>query len=287
MRAMSQTHAIDSLQPEASPLGKPVSYCSEYAPELLFPISRQLKRDELGVRADALPFVGVDLWNAYEISWLNPRGKPVVALGEFAVPADSPCLIESKSLKLYLNSFNQSRFASLGEVQERIARDLSSASGSAVGVELRSLSDAPHRRFGVPEGLLLDTLDIDIDVYQPEPGLLALEEGGGEITETLYSHLLKSNCLVTGQPDWGTLVVRYSGARIDPAGLLRYVVSFRNHDEFHEQCVERIFCDIRERCRPRHLAVWARYTRRGGLDINPFRSDGYFEVPGNLFEVRQ
>lgn len=287
MRAMSQTQNIDALHPEASPLGKPVSYRNEYAPELLFPISRQIKRDELGVRADTLPFVGVDLWNAYEISWLNPRGKPVVALGEFAVPADSPCLIESKSLKLYLNSFNQSRFASVAEVCELIARDLSAAAGSTVGVELRSLSDEPQRHFGVPEGVLLDTLDIDIDSYRPEPGLLVLQNGGGEVTETLYSHLLKSNCLVTGQPDWGTVVVRYQGARIDPAGLLRYVVSFRNHDEFHEQCVERIFCDIRERCRPSHLAVWARYTRRGGLDINPFRSDGYFEAPGNIFEVRQ
>ncbi len=284
---MSQTHAIDPHHPEASPLGKPVSYRHEYAPELLFPISRQIKRDELGVRADALPFVGVDLWNAYEISWLDPRGKPVVALGEFAVPADSPCLVESKSLKLYLNSFNQSRFTSVEAVRELIARDLSAAAGSTVAVELRSLSDAPQRHFGVPEGLLLDTLDIDIDAYQPEPSLLAAEPGGDDVTETVYSHLLKSNCLVTGQPDWGTLVVRYSGARIDPAGLLRYLVSFRNHDEFHEQCVERIFCDIRERCRPHHLSVWARYTRRGGLDINPFRSDGYFAAPSNVFEIRQ
>lgn len=287
MRAMKQTEDSNVSRPEASPLGKPVSYRSEYAPDLLFPISRQLKREELGVRADALPFSGVDLWNAYEISWLDPRGKPVVALGTFTVPADSPFLIESKSLKLYLNSFNQSRFASVAEVGELIARDLSAAAGGMVGAELYSLSDSPQRRFGVPEGVLLDTLDVEIDMYRPEPRLLVADAGGDEVTETLYSHLLKSNCLVTGQPDWGTVAVRYQGGRIDPVGLLRYVVSFRNHDEFHEQCVERIFCDIRERCRPRHLAVWARYTRRGGLDINPFRSDGYFEAPGNVFEIRQ
>lgn len=279
--------ALVSLSPEASPLGKPVRYLNEYAPELLFPIARQPKRDELGVCAAALPFSGVDLWNAYEISWLNPRGKPVVALGEFVLPADSPCLIESKSLKLYLNSFNQSRFASLVEVSQRLAKDLSAACGSPVEVMLRELSDSPQRRFGVPEGVLIDTLDIDVDAYQPAPDLLMMDVGGDEISETLYSHLLKSNCLVTGQPDWGMLVVRYQGRRIDPASLLRYVISFREHDEFHEQCVERLFCDIQARCAPRHLAVWARYTRRGGLDINPFRSDGYFAAPDNIFEIRQ
>lgn len=277
-----------SLQPEASPLGKPVSYRNEYAPELLFPISRQTKRDELGLTADTLPFVGVDLWNAYELSWLNPRGKPVVALGCFRVPASSPMLIESKSLKLYLNSLNQSRFESLAELQSVLVRDLSAAAGCEVDVSVVDLIDQPVRTFGLSAGgVLLDTLDIDIDQYEPAPGLLSADDGAEEVNETLYSNLLKSNCLVTGQPDWGSVVIRYQGAPVDHAGLLRYIVSFRNHDEFHEQCVERIFCDIWRQCQPKHLAVWARYTRRGGLDINPFRSSGLYQPPDNHSEIRQ
>ena len=255
---------------EASPLGKPVAYRDTYAPELLFPIERQLKRDEIGVRGDALPFVGEDLWNAYELSWLNARGKPVVALARFRVPADTPRLIESKSLKLYLNAFNQSRFADAGTVRETIARDLSAAAGGAVAVELMPLGERPLRQIGYPQGVCLDDLDIDIDTYQPAPALLAAR--GEIVSETLYSHLLKSNCLVTGQPDWGMVVVRYTGPAIEREGLLRYIVSFREHNEFHEQCVERVFCDIMARCHPQALAVWARYTRRGGLDINPFRA---------------
>lgn len=274
--------------PGASPLGRPVAYRDTYAPELLFPIPRQTKRDEIGVHANALPFVGEDVWNAYELSWLNPRGKPVVALGTFTVPAASPRLIESKSLKLYLNSLNQTRFESVDEVRECLARDLSAANGAGVVVQIQALSQRPQRVFDYPVGVLLDELDIEVDAYQPDPDLLSLSPSDGdEVTETLFSHLLKSNCLVTGQPDWGTVVVRYCGASIDRTGLLRYIVSFRNHDEFHEQCVERIFCDIMRKCAPRHLAVCARYTRRGGLDINPFRSTGFFANPGNVFEVRQ
>ena len=270
---------------EESLLGQAVAYRDTYAPELLFPIARQLKRDELGLHADALPFVGEDLWNAYELSWLDARGKPVVALGEFRVPAASPRLIESKSLKLYLNSFNQQRCASVEEVRATIARDLSAAAGGAVAVELRPLHEHPARRFGYPEGVCLDALEIDIECYQPCPETLRAE--GPEVEETLYSHLLKSNCLVTGQPDWGTLVVRYRGAAIDREGLLRYVVSFRGHNEFHEQCVERVFCDLMARCRPRELAVWARYTRRGGLDINPFRASHAGLRADEAMEVRQ
>lgn len=270
---------------EASPLGKPVAYRDTYAPELLFPIDRQSKRDELGVRADALPFRGEDLWNAYELSWLNPRGKPVVALAEFRVPADTPRLIESKSLKLYLNSFNQSRFTDAAAVREAIARDLSAAAGGAVGVAVWPLGGQPRRDFAEPQGVCLDELDVDIDTYQPDPSVLAA--GGAVVSETLYSHLLKSNCLVTGQPDWGMLVVRYTGPAIDRAGLLRYIVSFRGHNEFHEQCVERVFCDIQARCRPQSLAVWARYTRRGGLDINPFRAGDATQRPDEAMEIRQ
>ena len=270
---------------ETSPLGQAVAYRDTYAPELLFPIERQLKRDELGIAAGALPFVGEDLWNAYELSWLDARGKPVVALGEFRVPAASPRLIESKSLKLYLNAFNQQRMASVDEVQSRIAADLSAAAGAEVGVVLMPLATRPQRRSAYPQGDCLDALDIAIDTYQPAPELL--HATGAEVEETLYSHLLKSNCLVTGQPDWGMLVVRYRGPAIDRESLLRYVVSFRAHNEFHEQCVERVFCDIMARCRPHELAVWARYTRRGGLDINPFRASHAGLRPDEAMEVRQ
>ena len=270
---------------ETSPLGQAVAYRDTYAPELLFPIERQLKRDELGIAAGALPFVGEDLWNAYELSWLDARGKPVVALGEFSVPATSPRLIESKSLKLYLNAFNQQRMVSVDEVQSRIAADLSAAAGAEVGVVLMPLATRPQRRSAYPQGDCLDALDIAIDTYQPAPELL--HATGAEVEEMLYSHLLKSNCLVTGQPDWGMLVVRYRGPAIDREGLLRYVVSFRAHNEFHEQCVERVFCDIMARCRPHELAVWARYTRRGGLDINPFRASHAGLRPDEAMEVRQ
>lgn len=270
---------------EASPLGKPVAYRDTYAPELLFPIARQLKRDEIGVRGDALPFVGDDLWNAYELSWLNPRGKPVVALARFRVPADTPRLIESKSLKLYLNAFNQSRYPDADTVRRTIAADLSAAAGGAVGVEVLPLAARPERRIAYPQGVCVDELDIAIDTYQPAPELLSAS--GPMVSETLYSHLLKSNCLVTGQPDWGMVVVRYRGPAIDRAGLLRYIVSFREHNEFHEQCVERVFCDVLARCRPTALAVWARYTRRGGLDINPFRATPGAGTADEFDEVRQ
>lgn len=269
-----------------SPLGKPTAYRELYAPELLYPIPRQLKRQELGIVADALPFSGEDLWNAYELSWLNPRGKPVVALGNFRVPVDSPNLVESKSLKLYLNSFNQTVFADLAAVEATLRRDLSAAAGAAVVVAVTPLTSRPEVNVGVPAGILLDDLDISCDAYQPAPQFLGTLDGD-PVEETLYSHLLKSNCLVTGQPDWAMVVIRYRGRPIDRAGLLRYIVSFRGHNEFHEQCVERIFCDISRQCHPLALAVHARYTRRGGLDINPFRTSGGFAVPENLREARQ
>ncbi|THF61300.1 NADPH-dependent 7-cyano-7-deazaguanine reductase QueF [Pseudothauera rhizosphaerae] len=285
---MKDTPAAPALHgAEASPLGQPVAYRDTYAPELLFPIERQLKRDELGIAAGALPFVGADLWNAYELSWLNPRGKPVVALASFTVSADSPRLIESKSLKLYLNAFNQSRCADAQAVAALIRADLSAAAGAPVEVAVEPLGEAPRRASGTPEGICLDGLDIDIDTYRPQPAFLAAAAGQPEVAETLYSYLLKSNCLVTGQPDWGMVAVRYRGAPIERAGLLRYIVSFRRHNEFHEQCVERIFCDLMARCRPRELLVWARYTRRGGLDINPWRATPGMAPPANTMEIRQ
>ncbi len=269
-----------------SPLGKPSEYRANYAPELLYPIPRQLKRDELGIRGASLPFTGEDIWNAYEVSWLNPKGKPVVALATFRVPASSPNLIESKSFKLYLNSFNQTHFASAAEVEATLVRDLSTTAGAAVSAKIEHLGSRPQATPGYPEGILIDDLDIDCDTYQPSPEQL-VTVNGGNVEEIVYSHLLKSNCLVTGQPDWAMVVIRYRGKRIDHAGLLRYIVSFRNHNEFHEQCVERIFCDITRQCAPQALSVYARYTRRGGLDINPFRSSGEFAAPDNVREVRQ
>lgn len=271
----------------ASPLGKATEYQSHYAPELLYPIPRQLKRSELGIADGALPFVGEDLWNAYELSWLNPKGKPVVAVGSFRVPADSPNLIESKSFKLYLNSFNQTAFDSVEAVTKTLANDLSHAAGKPISVVLEPLSARPTAMIASPSGILLDDLDIACDCYQPAPELLSTQ-AGEVVEETLFSHLLKSNCLVTGQPDWAMVVIRYRGRPIARDGLLRYIVSFRNHNEFHEQCVERIFTDIQKRCAPEALAVHARYTRRGGLDINPFRSSGEcYGQPENIREIRQ
>ena len=269
-----------------SPLGKPTEYRADYAPELLYPIPRQLKRDELGITADSLPFVGEDLWNAYEVSWLNPRGKPVVALAYFRVPAGSPSLIESKSFKLYLNSFNQTAFADPEMVEATLVRDLSSAAGAPVAARLEVLGRQPQVAIGYPAGELLDDLDITCTTYQPAPELLHTGDGP-VVDETLYSHLLKSNCLVTGQPDWAMLVIRYRGRPIERASLLRYIVSFRGHNEFHEQCVERIYCDITRQCRPQALAVYARYTRRGGLDINPWRTSHPGPVPVNVRTARQ
>lgn len=277
-----------TLSPDDLPLGRASSYRSDYAPELLFPIARRGKRAEIGLDPERLPFVGVDLWNAYELSWLNPRGKPQVAIGEFRVPAESPGLIESKSLKLYLNSFNQTPFESADVVAQTIARDLSAAAGASVGVLVRSLDGMPRREIAYPQGFCLDGLEIDVDRYVPAPEFLRAEAARPVVDEVLYSHLLKSNCLVTGQPDWGMVVIRYSGPAIQREGLLRYIISFREHNEFHEQCVERIFTDILRCCAPVRLAVWARYTRRGGLDINPFRaSEAGCEAPANIGEVRQ
>ncbi len=277
----------DTAIASESPLGRAVDYRSDYAPDLLFPIARAPKRGEIGIERDP-PFVGEDLWNAYELSWLNPRGKPVVALGTFRVPASSPRLVESKSLKLYLNSFNGTRFEDAESVRRRIAGDLSAATGGRVGVSIEPLGGRPARTVACAEGVLIDDLDIDIDRYAPAPELLRAETTAPVVQETLVSQLLKSNCLVTGQPDWATLIVRYRGHPIDRAALLRYVVSFREHNEFHEQCVERVFMDIRRQCRPECLAVWARYTRRGGLDINPYRADAQdASPPPNFGDIRQ
>lgn len=261
--------------PDHSPLGKPASYLAEYEPALLFPIARQGKRDELGLGSGlgTLPFFGVDIWNAYELSWLNLRGKPQVAIATITVPADSPNIIESKSLKLYLNSFNQTRLAGTDALLQLLRADLSAGFGAPVQVALTLPESFGALKFGELEGQLLDRLDIEVSDYTPNPALLTADPGVAPVEQTLVSHLLKSNCLVTGQPDWASVQIRYCGAPIDEEGLLCYLIGFRTHNEFHEQCVERIFIDILRHCKPQKLAVYARYTRRGGLDINPWRSN--------------
>ncbi|TDR47754.1 7-cyano-7-deazaguanine reductase [Tahibacter aquaticus] len=256
---------------EHSSLGKSVAYRDDYDASLLFPIPRQAKRIELGLTAD-LPFHGVDVWNAYELSWLDLRGKPRVAMAEFRVPATSPNIIESKSFKLYLNTFAQTRMADAAAVADLLQRDLSAAAGAQVTVSLRSGGQVAAQGLAELDGECLDELELDIADYDaPRPDYL-VAESAWIAEETLVSHLLKSNCPVTGQPDWASVQVRYRGPRIDRAGLLRYLVSFRRHSDFHEQCVERIFTDLLRCCMPVELSVYARYTRRGGLDINPFRS---------------
>jgi len=278
--------------PANSPLGKASAYVDQYDPSLLFPLPREPKRREIGIRG-SVPFLGADLWTAFELSWLNPKGKPQVAIAHITIPCESTHIVESKSFKLYLNSFNNTRVPSADEVRERIRRDVSAAiwSGApvqaAAGVRLLTpvLFDCePVKEL---EGLSIDRLDVECSVYQPEPGLLSAALDEQPVTETLTSDLLKSNCLVTGQPDWGSVMISYTGPQIDQAGLLQYIVSFRNHNEFHEQCVERIYMDIMARCKPAKLMVYARYTRRGGLDINPWRSSHPQLPPPNVRTARQ
>lgn len=253
-----------------APLGFKSTYVAHYQRDLLFPIPRAVKRDEIGIH-DNLPFQGNDIWNGYELSWLNAKGKPVVAAAEFIIPCSSPNLIESKSFKLYLNSFNNSSFATFDMVANVLSRDLSAAAGADVIVNLMPLAQLSKNIATHFDGVCLDDLDIACDTYTTEPAYLKTENT--IITETLYSDLLKSNCLVTGQPDWGSIQISYTGKKIVHEGLLKYIVSFRNHNEFHEQCVERIFTDLMKYCSPEKLLVYARYTRRGGLDINPYRAN--------------
>lgn len=272
-------------RPEDSALGRPTEYAAHYDPARLFPIARAAGRAALGLDPAALPFHGVDLWNAYELSWLDRRGKPALALAELRVPADSPRLIESKSLKLYLNGFMQTRMDGVQQVAEWIARDLSAAAGAAVELRLQPV-DAVGAEVGALAGECIDGLEIEVERYhEPQPTLL--QRAAGMAEETLVSHLLKSNCPVTGQPDWASLQIRYAGPRLDRESLLRYLIAFREHGDFHEACVERIWCDLWRTLSPDRLSVYARYTRRGGIDINPFRSSEAGERPGNPRLLRQ
>lgn len=265
-------HSVDD-----SPLGHKTAYVSSYDSSLLFPIPRSESRKSLGL-TDSLPFYGQDIWTGYELSWLNSKGKPQVAVAEFVIPCDSPCIIESKSFKLYLNSLNQTKFSGFEEVEALLIKDLSVAAGASVGVSLRTLGRSGLLVDFTFNALCIDDLDIDVDSYHPQEILLKADESQ-QVTESLCSHLLKSNCPVTGQPDWASVFIEYSGAKIDHENLLRYVISFREHQDFHEHCVERMFTDVLRQCKPISLSVYARYTRRGGLDINPFRSTELGALP--------
>ena len=281
--------------PEQSQLGKASRYVDQYDASLLFPIARAGKRAEIGI-ADRVPFFGADMWTAFELSWLNPRGKPQVALAHFTIPCESTNIIESKSLKLYLNSFNNTCFVDAEAVKTRLRADLTEAvwrnaapgaTMATIGVTVLGPDMFDREPVHELDGLNLDRLDIECTQYTPAPALLRATPDEQPVSEVLTSNLLKSNCLVTGQPDWASVQISYTGDQIEQGGLLQYLVSFRNHNEFHEQCVERIFMDIWTRCKPIKLAVYARYTRRGGLDINPFRTSHPQALPRNIRTARQ
>lgn len=267
---------MNSISVEDSPLGKKSAYISQYDPGLLFPIPRLIKRNEINVPSP-LPFKGYDHWNAYELSWLNAKGKPQVAIGELIIDCESLNIIESKSLKLYFNSFNNSRIESQETLLAMIKHDLEQALAGKLSISLFAVDDYAKKGLQKPDGQCIDDLDIAIDNFELNPAKLQIDSTC-TVYECLYSNLLKSNCLVTGQPDWGSVEIRYQGPQINKESLLRYLVSYRNHNEFHEQCVERIFMDIKRFCQPEKLCVRAFYTRRGGLDINPARSTDALEL---------
>ena len=265
------------------PLGKEVPHKPHYHPGHLFPVARRTGRKEIGLE-DKPPFTGADIWNAYEVSWLNPKGKPEIAIGKFAFPCDTTNLIESKSLKLYLNSLNLDRFDSMEVVRSTLAKDLTTVAGGRVEVTLVPTTRFREATLVEPPGRCLDNLDIETRRYRVDPGFLRTTDEF--IAEAVFSNLLKTNCPVTGQPDWATVIIKYSGRRIDPEGLLKYIISYREHTGFHENCVERIFTDISTRCTPGKLFVQARFTRRGGLDINPWRAN-YNAAPKHARHARQ
>ncbi|MDC5822845.1 NADPH-dependent 7-cyano-7-deazaguanine reductase QueF [Vibrio europaeus] len=267
-------------------LGQKTEYSNQYDASLLQPVPRSLNRDDLNL-GDSLPFQGCDIWTLYELSWLNEKGLPQVAIGEVSIPATSANLIESKSFKLYLNSFNQTRFSSWDQVEQTLIKDLSACAGETVSVTVRSVVDYTDSVVVTMDGDCIDEQEIEITSYEFDRTLIQGAATGEVVEESLHSHLLKSNCLITNQPDWGSVEVQYKGKQIDREALLRYLVSFREHNEFHEQCVERIFTDIMEFCQPESLTVYARYTRRGGLDINPYRSNVNGQPSHNQRMARQ
>jgi len=265
-------------------LGKSTEYCSEYNPNLLQAVPRSLNRDDLSLQSSDLPFIGEDVWYGYELSWLNNKGKPVVAVAEFRFACTSPNLVESKSFKLYLNSFNQSKFSNFDDVEQTLIKDLSATAQVKAEVKLFTVEECPALAIApaTQETICIDDEDVTIEAYQYTSDPLSKAQTNSptnKVTEKLVSHLLKSNCLITNQPDWASIYIDYKGKAIDHAVLLKYLISFRQHNEFHEQCVERIFCDLQQYCQFEELTVFARYTRRGGLDINPFRSTHLTRAP--------
>ena len=276
-----QDNSLKSLK-----LGQKTEYASQYDRTLLQPVPRALNRDGLGITQNQPFTIGADIWTAYEISWLNEKGLPQVAIADIYLDYQSQNLIESKSFKLYLNSFNQSKFADFNVVQQTMQRDLSECAQGDVKVRLNPVTVYDSQKIDHLQGDCIDEQDIEITSYEFNADWLKDCVSDEIVEEKLVSHLLKSNCLITNQPDWGTLHIHYIGKKIDHEKLLRYVVSFRQHNEFHEQCVERIFCDLMYYAKPEKLTVYARYTRRGGLDINPFRSN-FENLPENLRLARQ
>jgi 7-cyano-7-deazaguanine reductase len=269
-------------------LGKTTDYSGQYNADLLQGVPRSLNRDSLALAADNLPFYGEDVWYGYEVSWLNSKGKPVVAVAEFRFPCTSTNIVESKSFKLYLNSFNQTKFSSWQDVSSILTKDLSLIAQADTQVSLFAVNECPALRIRDCQAVCIDELDIEIERFILEPEILIsdLDECSEITSEYLVCHLLKSNCLITNQPDWASVYIEYSGKKISHERLLKYLISFREHNEFHEQCVERIYCDIQRFCQVDSLTVFARYTRRGGLDINPFRSTTPAKAP-NLRTIRQ
>lgn len=276
-----QDNSLKSLK-----LGQKTEYASQYDRTLLQPVPRALNRDGLGITQNQPFTIGADIWTAYEISWLNEKGLPQVAIADIYLDYQSQNLIESKSFKLYLNSFNQSKFADFNAVQQTMQRDLSECAQGDVKVRLNPMAVYDAQKIDHLQGDCIDEQDIEITSYEFNANWLKDCVSDEIVEEKLVSHLLKSNCLITNQPDWGSLHIHYVGKKINQEKLLRYVVSFRQHNEFHEQCVERIFCDLMHYAKPEKLTVYARYTRRGGLDINPFRSN-FENLPENLRLARQ
>lgn len=276
-----QDYGLASLK-----LGQKTDYANEYDRTLLQAVPRALNRDDLGITQKQPFTIGADIWTAYEISWLNEKGVPQVAIADIYLDHQSQNLIESKSFKLYLNSFNQSKFSDFNQVAHIMQQDLAECAQGEVKVRLNSLAFYRSQKIDTLQGECIDEQDIEITDYQFNTGWLENCVSDEIVEEYLVSHLLKSNCLITNQPDWGSLQIHYVGKKIDREKLLRYVVSFRQHNEFHEQCVERIFCDLMHYAKPQKLTVYARYTRRGGLDINPFRSN-FEDLPENLRLARQ
>jgi 7-cyano-7-deazaguanine reductase len=264
--------------------GKQLRDKGRYDPRLLFPILRKPHRVEIGI-GEALPFTGVDIWTAYELSWLDQKGKPRIAVATVVIPADSPSFIESKSFKLYLNSFSQTPIESPLTVKGIMEKDIGAACGSRTDVTLTLPEAFPAMTISELSGEVIDDLEVDVSDYQPNPMLLLA--GSPTVEETLSSNLLKTNCPLTGQPDWGSIQIQYRGPRIDRRGLLKYLVSYRQYQAFHEHCVEQIFMDILRQCQSEQLSVYARYTRRGGIDINPFRTNCSAPPPRNLPTARQ